>query len=53
VDAGVEHGLGPRVEAVVEDVEGFDAGGFGFQQEALADDPVQPLLLASALGLTG
>jgi len=34
-------------------VEVFDAGGLGFQQEPLADDPVEPLLLASALGLTG
>jgi hypothetical protein len=41
------------VEAVVELVQAVDPGGLGLQQEPLADDPVQSLLLASALGSVG
>jgi hypothetical protein len=41
------------VEAVVELVQGGDPGVLCLQQEPLADQAVQPFLLASALGLTG
>jgi hypothetical protein len=53
MDAAVEHRLRPGQEAVVELVEVADADGLGLDQEALSDDPVQPLLLAPALGLSG
>jgi hypothetical protein len=53
VDAAVEVGLGPGHEAVVELWQLQDAGGLGLQQEALADDAVQPLLLAAPLGRVG
>ncbi|HKW72657.1 MAG TPA: hypothetical protein VJQ08_07505, partial [Candidatus Dormibacteraeota bacterium] len=38
-----------RYGPVVELVEGGDADLLGLQQEALADEPVQPLLLAPTL----
>jgi hypothetical protein len=53
VDAAVEVGLGPGREAVVELVQVGDASVLGLEQEALADDAVQALLLATALRLSG
>ena len=50
VDSGVAHLLGPGGEAVVQFVQGGDAGGLGLKQEPLADDAVESLLLAAALG---
>jgi hypothetical protein len=50
VHPGVEHLRGPGGEAVVELVQAGDAGLAGLQHEALADHPVEPFLLASALG---
>jgi len=38
------------MEAVVELVQGGDAGVLCFQQEPLADDPVQSFLLALPWG---
>jgi hypothetical protein len=53
VQAGVADLLGPGGEAVVELVQGGDAGLLGLQQEPLADQAVQPLLLPPTLGLSG
>jgi hypothetical protein len=50
VNTGVADLLGPGGEAVVELVQAVDAGLLGLEQEALADQAVQSLLLASALG---
>jgi hypothetical protein len=53
VNTGVADLLGPGGEAVVELVQAVDAGLLGLEQEALADQAVESLLLAPALGLTG
>ena len=53
VDALVADLLGPGGEAVVELVQRGGPCLLGLDQEPLADEPVEPLLLASALGLTG
>jgi hypothetical protein len=51
--AGIAHLLAPGQEAVVELGEAGDAVRLGFGQEALADEAVQPLLLAASFRLSG
>ena len=53
MDAAVEDRLRPGQEAVVELVEVRDPDRLGLQDEPLPDDPVQPLLFAPALRLSG
>jgi len=45
--------LGPRFEAVVELVQGLDAGVLGLGDEPFPYVAVQPLLLAPPFGLSG
>jgi hypothetical protein len=45
--------LGPGQEAIVQFAEAGNAVRLGFAQEPLTNEAVEPLLLATTLGLSG
>jgi len=49
----IAHLLSPRHEPVVQLGKAGDAVGFGLAEESFADEAIEPLLFAAALGLSG
>jgi hypothetical protein len=53
VHAGVAHLLGAHRKAIVEPLEAGDALGLGLSEKGLANEAIEALLFATALGISG